>query len=260
MMMQAWQKTRWARYAALAVLCAGPVVADELAGTLAWEDRIGMGTLVSGVVDKVAVRPGQAVARGDLLLSLDRRGFRAEVAGARAEAARAEALLEEAVREDERAGELYERTLLSERERTQATIALRDAEAAAQRAKAGLVRAQLDFEHSELRAPFAGRVLAVHASPGQAVVSDLRSDPLVELAADEYMLVQGEADLATARAIRDGRVTIEVSGQSMAAETVQIGFEPVQAGSATPRYQVVARFLRPQSLELRAGEPARLTW
>jgi len=252
----------WQAACALALItCSGLGQAGELAGTLAWSERLAMGTLVSGVVKQVAVAPGQPVAKGDLLLALDDRGFRAELSGARAELQRAEVLLEEAQREDERATELYDRTVLSEHERTQATIALRQAEAAAQRAQAQLTGARIDLERSQLRAPFDGRVLAVEAAPGQSVVSTLQSEALLVLAADGQMLVQAQADLATAREIeQSASLAVEVAGQRLPAQGVRVGFEPVAQAAGGALYPVSVRFTRPAELLLRAGEAARLLW
>lgn len=244
-----------------ACLLSGSVLAGELPGTLAWGERMSMGTLVSGVVSKVPVKPGQRVGKGDLLVGLDARGFRAGLNGARAELARAKARLEEAQLEDERAAELYDRTLLSDHERTLATLGLRDAEAAAARAKSSLVQARLDHERSQLKAPFDGLVLAVHASPGQAIVSEYQSPVLVELAGDTRMSLLSSADLATARAVAAGKAVVEVAGRQVAADSVEIGFEPVGQGpQALPRYALKVLFTRPADLQLRAGEPARLLW
>jgi multidrug efflux system membrane fusion protein len=245
---------------ALVLLTAGAALAGELPGTLDWEDRVSMGTLVSGVVSEVPVRAGQRVHAGDLLVGLDSRGFRARLAAARAEAARAQSQLEEAQREDERAEELYARTVLSEHERTRATISLREAEAVVVRARAEVMNARLDLERSRLQAPFAGRVLAVHAVPGQAVVTHLQSESLVELAGDAQMLVRAEADLETARAIAAGTASVQVAGRRIAAGRVEVGFEPVGRQQGAPRYVVSVLFSRPADLELRAGQLARLVW
>jgi len=215
---------------------------------------------VSGQVTQVPVRPGQRVKKGDLLVGLDERGFRAELNGARAESARAQALVEEAQREDERAAELYDRTVLSEYERTAATIGLREAQAGAAKARAEVTKARLDHERSQLKAPFDGLVLAVHASPGQAVVSAFESAPLVELAGDTRMRLESSADMATARDLAAGKPIVEVAGRQVEASEVEIGFEPVGQAQAQPLYAVRVYFARPSDLELRAGEMARLVW
>jgi multidrug efflux system membrane fusion protein len=212
------------------------------------------------MVSKVPAGTGQRVKRGELLVSLDPRGFRARLNSARAESARAQAMLEEARREDERASELYDRTLLSDHERTKASIALREAEAVAAQAAASLVQARLDHERSQLKAPFDGLVLAVRAAPGQSIVSEYQSNPLVELASDSRMSVLSSADMATAREAAAAKVVVEVAGRRLEAESVEIGFEPVGQGQTLPRYELKVFFSRPEELELRAGEPARLLW
>lgn len=235
--------------------------AGELAGSLVWSERVAMGTLVSGVVSKVWVRPGQEVVEGDHLVSLDTRGLDARVGGARAGVAHALALLQEAQREDERALELYDRTLLSDHERNQALIGLRAAEAELQRARAHLVSSQLDQERSHLRAPFAGRVLSVAASPGQAVVSRLRSQVLVELAADRQMAVQLQTDLGTAAEIEQaGGGTVEVAGRRLSARGVSVALEPDGQSPQGALYRVRVLFDRPEGLLLRAGQGAKLSW
>ena len=242
-------------------LLASVAHAGELDGSLAWGERVAIGTLVSGNVTQVAVQPGQRVARGELLLELDARGFRAEVNGARAELARAEVLLEEAQREDERAEELYERTVLSEHERTQAVIGLRQAEAEQQRARASLVAAQLAAERARLRAPFDGLVLTVNAATGQTVQSSLRSETLVEMAGDTQMRVLAQTTLAQAREIeKAGQVNVRVAGQQVAGEGVLVGLEPSGNSAEGALYSVSVSFRRPADLLLRAGEPAQLSW
>jgi len=244
----------------MACLFSGAMHAGELPGTLAWGERLSMGMLVSGLVSEVPVRPGQRVKKGDLLVGLDARGFRAELNSVRAESSRAQALLEEAQREDERAAELYDRTLLSEHERTVATIGLREAQAAAARARANVVDARLDVERSRLLAPFDGLVLAVHAAPGQPVISTFETTPLVELAGDSRMVLLASADMGTARAVAAAETVIDVAGRQIRADSVEIGFEPVGSEQARPRYALKVYFTRPDDLELRAGEPARLIW
>ena len=239
---------------------ASQLSAAELAGSLAWGERISMGSLVSGVVAKVPVQAGQRVKKGDLLVGLDVRGFQAEVNGARAESARARVLLEEARLEDERATELYDRTVLSEHERAKAVIGLREAEAEAGRAGARLTQARLAYERSQLKAPFDGRVVAVHVSAGQAVVNEYKAEPMVELAGDSRMLLRTHAELAVARQAKGAKPMVEVAGRQIAVDAVQIGFEPVDAAAPGPVYPVTAIFTRPGDLELRAGEPARLVW
>lgn len=235
------------------------VLALDLDGRLTWDKRVELGTLVSGVVREVPVQPGQAVAGGGTLLRLDPRGFQAAVSGARAALARAESALDEARREDQRAQELYDRTLLSDHERQVAQIALVEAESAAAEAKAALLAAQLDLERSHVRSPFAARVLAVNAAPGQAVVSQLQSLPLVVIAASDAMLAEGEIAASQLDRLAPGQAAqVGLGGQWLDGTIQDIGLEPLRQEGREPMYRIRVRFAPPGDQVLRAGLPAVL--
>lgn len=247
------------------VLVAGAAVAPQgasaldLDGRLAWGKRVELGTLVSGVVSEVNVSPGQAVASGDTLLRLDDRGFRAEVERARAVVSRTEALADEARREDERAAELYDRTMLSDHERQVAQIARVEAESAESEARASLAQARLDLERSRIKAPFAARVLAVNATAGQAVVSSLQSHPLVVLADSQTMLAEAEIGAAQLGSLAAGQpAQVGLAGDWLDARIAEIGLEPVRQGERDVFYTLRVTFQVPKGELLRAGMPAVL--
>ncbi|WP_293672716.1 biotin/lipoyl-binding protein, partial [Thiolapillus sp.] len=117
------------------------MAAQEYSVNLKPGRQLTLGTLVSGVVREVKVQPGQVVAQGDVLLKLDQREFRAQLNRAKALVARANSLFEEAKREEERAEELYDRTLLSDHELQKARIGRLEAESRKYDAGADLVQA-----------------------------------------------------------------------------------------------------------------------
>jgi RND family efflux transporter MFP subunit len=253
-----------ARVMSLFLLAGGMTVpqlasALDLDGRLAWGQRLELGTLVSGVVSEVSVHPGQSVAAGSVLLKLDDRGFRAEVDRARAVLARSEALSDEAVREDERAQELYDRTMLSDHERQVVQIARVEAESALAEAKARLAQAQLDLERSRLKAPFAARVLAVNATPGQAVVSSLQSQPLLVLADSQAMLAEAEIGASQLDGLTTGQAAmVGLGGDWLDGRIYAIGLEPVRRGEREVFYRLAVMFQVPKGMLLRAGTPAVL--
>ena len=130
-----------------------------------------LGLPISGVIAKVKVKVGQTVKKGDLLLSLDSRALAAKIAAAQSQYRLTSILLEEAQREDERAEELYERTVLSEHDRVEAKIVLRRAQAAHKNSQAELVKSKMNLQYSRLVAPFDGSVEKLFAYEGQAVVN-----------------------------------------------------------------------------------------
>ena len=233
----------------------GTTLAADLPAVVGWLQRVELGTLVSGVVSEVNVRPGQQVRRGDKLLSLDGRGFASQVSRRTAEHQYAQAALKEAKREDERAIELYDRTVLSDFERNQALVALKAARAVAERARAALVEARLDLERSVIEAPFDGAILAVNAAPGQSVVSELQSQPLVTIADTRNLRARALVDAAQAEKLQPGdSLDATLRGETVEAQVAHIGFEPVSQGGQGMRYELFVDLLAAPERPLRVGE------
>lgn len=253
-------KMAFVRVTWLFATCAATLAqAADVPALIGWSQRVELGTLVSGIVAKVHVQPGQTVTQGDELISLDDRGFRSEVQRRLAEYGHAQAVLEEAQREDERAIELYDRTVLSDFERNQALIALQAARAAAERTRAVLLEARLNLERSAVRAPFDGLVLAVNAAPGQTVVSDLQSQPLVTVADNALLRARAQVDAAQAARLQTGQALRAMSrGRALEAAVSFVGLEPVGMAGEAPRYELVVDIVTDEQTELRIGETVTL--
>lgn len=251
--------SRIATWCTLTMLCIAPAFAADVPAVVGWSQRVELGPLVSGVVAEVHVHAGESVSKGDPLVSLDQRGFTTQVSRRTAEHRHAKATLDEAQREDERAAELYDRTVLSDYERNQATIALEAARASAERARAALVDARLDLERSVVRAPFDGVVLAVNAVPGQSVVSELQSQPLVTVADDRRLQARAQIDAVQASTLKpDMQLQATLRGQPVQARVAYVGFEPVADSPQGPRYQLVAEVAGDDAPSLRVGETLTL--
>jgi multidrug efflux system membrane fusion protein len=162
-------------------------VAEEYTASLESDRQLSLGTLVSGVVQEVRVQPGQKVTQGELLLKLDQREFQAGLRRAQSLLARAKSLFEEALREEQRAVELYDRTLLSDHELQKAQIGRLEAESRKYTAAADLVQARLDLERSVIKAPLDGRILRVQAWQGQPVQNGLSIQPLMLLSTTDFL-------------------------------------------------------------------------
>lgn len=235
------------------------VSAADVIGVLDWARRVELGTLVSGVVTEVHVAPGDRVSVGDHLLGLDGRGFRAELGRRQAAHKHARLELAEAEREDQRATELYERTVLSDFERNQALVALQAARANAEAARADLVQARLDLERSVLKAPFDGLVLSVDAAPGQTVNSELHSTPLITLADNRVYHVRAQVDGGQAAALEPGeRLDISVAGHAATATVRLVGYEPVAQSPRGPLYELLATVEADPARPLRVGQNVSL--
>ena len=168
--------------------------ATEINAVLDWSDHRKLGTTVSGKVGKVMVRPGMKVKKGDALLSLDQRNFDVRVQQTRAAMTHARLLIEEAQREQDRAIELYDRTVLSDYDRQQADIGLANAQAVLSKAKADYEQARLDKEYSQLNAPYDAVVLNVYVAPDEVVVNETESRVMLEIARADEMLASTTID------------------------------------------------------------------
>ena len=151
------------------------------ANTLWAADEVPLTTAVSGVVEKVFVKPGQRVSKGKVLLQLDRTILQARLDEAVAEQARAQAEASDAKREVDRAQELFNRTVSSVTELDAAALRQARAQAALATADARRVIAQKNLHNAELRAPSSGVVSAVPGVPGTVVTAECQPKTLVIL-------------------------------------------------------------------------------
>jgi multidrug efflux system membrane fusion protein len=245
----------------LALVGAQPLEAAQLQATLQWGQRAELGSLVSGVVAEVPVRAGQSVNKGDVLVHLDDRGFRARLQGAQAAVTQAKVRFEEAEREHERALELYDRTVLSEHERQLAEIAHEEARAQLAAARALRVQAELDLERSTVAAPYDALVLAVRTSAGEVVVADLQSRPLVAVAERGRLVARALASAAELAELQVGvPVDVEVRGARLDGVVSHIGLEPEQGAAAEPLYPLEVTLQLPGNTRLHVGETAIIRW
>lgn len=248
----------WMRGMALLGLMTATVSAAELNGELDWANRVVLSVPLSGRVERLDVQAGQPVDAGQLLLQLDTRNARAHLTQARSTVRRLELQRAEAQREWDRAKELYDRTVLSERELQLAEIGFASADADYQVARAALVAAEVALENHSLKAPAAAWVLATHVTPGEAVVGEQQAMPLVTLAERGRMRARAAVNAAQAAAVRAGAsATVQVGEQRFDAQVVRIGVDPL-SGERPALYPLEVEFSVPADSALRAGQTATL--
>ncbi len=144
-------------------------------------DKVELTTRVSGVVETVLVKPGQRVKKGAVLLRLDRTILQARLEEAVADHARAQADVADAKRDQERAQELYDRTVSSTSELEAAELRYTRAQAALSAAQARRTIAQKNLADAELKAPFDGVVSAIPGGAGTVVAADCQPKTLIVL-------------------------------------------------------------------------------
>jgi multidrug efflux system membrane fusion protein len=242
--------------AAAGILLTMAANAAEVDAVLDWSRRVQLSTTVTGVVADIRVNTGDRVKQGDLLLALDDRIMKANVDKTSAEVDRSTRLHKEAERELDRQQELFDRTVLSEHELELARIGLDDAKARLKAAEAAKVKAQVDFEHAHVRAPFDAIVLARHAELGQTIISTDQPAPLVELGEAGKMIASMTVSLGTANKLKVGQsVPVVIGGKKYTGKIQAVGFEPVPGKKK--RYPVAVEVPIDGRL-LRAGQGARV--
>jgi HlyD family secretion protein len=146
---------------------------------------IDIGSALSGLVTDVRVRPGDRVAKGDVLFTVDARAARAQLdqsAAATAEARAAIAEASAAQRTARQQLDLY-RNLGDPAAVSRAEVIRAEGEEAAATSRLGLARARLasaqaaaaaartEIERLVIRAPIAGEILAVNIRAGEFVAT-----------------------------------------------------------------------------------------
>lgn len=172
------------------ILIISSVHAGEIVAELQWSKRLILSTTETGVVGEVVASPGQKVKKGEVLLSLDQREF--VIANNKAVAKRlaAKTTHEEAKREQYRAQDLYDRTMLSEHDLQVTKNNKAHARAAYLEAEAMVKKTELALERSRISAPYDAIVLDVYAQVGQTVISHQTMTPLALIAEDKRMQVR----------------------------------------------------------------------
>jgi multidrug efflux system membrane fusion protein len=239
------------------LLFSGQLMAKDLEAVTEWNNRVELTTLVNGMVGHVNVDVGARVKRGEVLLELDQRGYQSRLAAAESHLEATSQQNEEAKRELNRALELYDRTLLSDHERKQAEIAAATSDAAFREAEAKLVSIRLQREYSRITAPFDGIVESIHVQPGQAVVNQQTTMPLLTLIDSSRMKAVALVDGQTASGLKPGmQVRVGVGNAWLDAKVQLLGVQPVSRDENGSKYRLETVFSATSEMSIRAGERA----
>ena len=237
----------------LVCLSSSLVGAADFQATLDWLKPSTLGTTVSGMIVEVKAQKGQVARKGELLVRLDERDTKARLDSARAAYIESRALYEEASREEERALELYDRTLLSDHELKLAQIDRTRAVAVMEQAAARQTLAEVELERTAVKAPYDGLVREVHVVAGQMILNRVSMQPLVSLVPVGEMRALAAADSKQLEKIRvgmsaqvavggdwiEGRVT-DINPDKEGSGLVEVVF-PVSGATASPGQAVTIR-------------------
>lgn len=144
---------------------------DDYIGRFVAIDQVEVRPRVSGYIEKVAFRDGDAVRAGQLLFVIDPRPFAAALAQAKGEEARARAAAEVARTNYARSQKLLELKAISQEEYDTTRATLGQSEAGLQAARATVEARALDVGFTRVTAPISGQVSDARLRVGNYVAS-----------------------------------------------------------------------------------------
>lgn len=226
----------------------------DIPASLHWSKRVELGTPVSGIIKTVVANIGDKVNKGDVLIKLDDRKYVAALNKAKARVKDLNEKHKEAKRELDRALELYDRTVLSDHDLQTAKNAKVAADSEYATANAELVTAKLNLEYASIRAPFKALVLQRKAELGQVVVSQLKPETLITIAAAGEMIARGYIEQGDLNGqLRGHSATVIVAGKHYAGKVKHVGLEPVKLDKRGIYYEIDIVFNIGERI-LRAGQ------
>jgi HlyD family secretion protein len=225
-------------------------------------DYLSLGVRVPGRIVAYLVDEGDRVKKGQELVRLDERPYRAQLARAEADLAVARANTELRRKELERLRALHEREVASQSELDLKENQLSVAEAETARSSAAIAQIRLDLEDTVLRSPVDGIVLEKFKEVGEIAVPGgfSGSGDLIRLANLAEMRAQldvNESDLAKVSLGQDAQVAPDAdASRNYAARVVKLAPQ-INRQKGTLRVEV--RILEPDAW-LRPDMSARITF
>lgn len=218
---------------------------------------------VTGFVTCIAVKEGDAVAKGDLLVEVDPRPYQLALDAARAQVKVAEAKFEAA-----RITATNSKKLLDNKVTGPGDLALNkakeaEAEGALTAARVEAQRAELTLSWTRVTAPFAGRVSRIQAASG-ALVSAEKSTILTVVATDPLHVCFQVPEEILLKWRRDGladpeklRLAVGFAGENGYPHEAKLEFIETEVDSQTKCVRLRASMANPKGL-LSPGMSARV--
>jgi len=228
---------------------------DEFSGRLEAVEKVDIRSRVAGPVQTVHFREGALVKQGDLLFTIDKAVYAAEVDRAAAQVAAAQSRVVLAASELERGQKLTASQTITQSTLDNRLNAKREAEANLRAAQAALQAAKLNLSYTDVRAPVSGRVGKVEITTGNLIAAGPSADILTTLVsvspiyasfnADEEIVLQALAALPAGQDARTQveRIPVQMNTALAGGETyqgrLQLIDNAVDARSGTVRVRAV---------------------
>jgi RND family efflux transporter MFP subunit len=168
---------------------------DEYSGRFQAIDTVEVRPRVSGYIDRVLFREGQAVKKGETLIIIDPRPYQADFDRAQAQLALAKAQRELATLEAERVHKLKDSGAVSQEELDERVSALHQQEASVAAAQAAFNSAALNLSFTKVEAPVEGVASRAEVTRGNLVTGGNNGGTLLTtIVSTDPMYVYFEGD------------------------------------------------------------------
>ena len=216
-------------------------------------DRVDILARVTGFLQARHFNEGDSVKAGQLLFTLEQPPFAAEVALRRAQLDSARADLANATTQVTRGRELVKTNAIPQATLDDRITAEAESKARVAAAEAQLQQAQINYDYTEIRAPFDGRAGRSPLSPGNVVspgsgtlVTIVRDDPIrISFPVTQRQLLQFRREGGPGASDRI-KVSVRLPDGSMLDSTGRFEFVDVTTNRATDSVLVQAMIPNPQ--------------
>lgn len=239
----------------VAALVEMPRITEATGSVHAWS-RVSPGTKIMGRIERVPVREGDRVRRGEVLAELEKRDLEAAMEQAKAAVVMAETNLENAAAQYRRMTDLHERGSVTDKNFEDASARYHVTTAAVQQARANLAAAEVALSYAEIRSPVDGWVIARMAEPGNMTAPGQPLFTVEELSRVKVIAKVPETDVVGVEEGSPVTVDVEVLGETWDLEVDRV----IPSGDPRSRtYQVQVILPNPDG-RLKAGMFARATF
>jgi RND family efflux transporter MFP subunit len=144
---------------------------EEFTGRVEPVEMVDLKPRVSGYITEVHFQAGALVKKGDVLFTIDQRPFETKLRAAKAEVQRAEANAQAMKREFDRVSSLLAAKAIAPEQAEMRESMNLQAQAGLEAAKAAEHSAEIEFEHSSVKAPISGRISRAITTTGNYVTA-----------------------------------------------------------------------------------------
>lgn len=169
----------------------------QYSGSLTAVHRAQIRPQVSGRITDILFKDGQHVNKGDVLIVIDPRPYKAAVKQAQATLATAKTQAIFAKKELDRAKKLVKKQAVSERLLDQRNNNYHVANASVLNAEAQVETAEINIDYAYIKAPISGKVSRAEITEGNLVQSGVNAPLLTTIVANNQVYVDFEIDEAT---------------------------------------------------------------